>query len=156
MKNKNCKGFTLIELITVIIIIGTLAAILVPTMYNYVKKARIKAAIADTKIIKTAVENALVDHLMNGDGYTDAAFNKVLYYDQESGKGFKDRNYEIVGAFTNVSWVIYRNNAKRTSKEDTSQDIDRVIASALENSFTEKWDTGKQVNPMKYNTKTQN
>lgn len=34
------KGFTLIELIVVIAIIGVLAAILVPTMLGYVKKAK--------------------------------------------------------------------------------------------------------------------
>lgn len=39
--NKNKKGFTLTELIIVIVIIGILAGVLIPSLTGYVKKARI-------------------------------------------------------------------------------------------------------------------
>ena len=35
----NKKGFTLVELVVVIAIIGVLAAILVPTMMSYIRKS---------------------------------------------------------------------------------------------------------------------
>ena len=40
MNKKKQKGFTLIELIVVIAIIGVLAAILVPSMIGYIKKSK--------------------------------------------------------------------------------------------------------------------
>ena len=58
--NKIRKGFTLIEMIVVIAIIGILATILVPSIMSYVRKARIGAAIADAKTIKSSVESSLI------------------------------------------------------------------------------------------------
>lgn len=43
-KKKKVKGFTLVELIVVIAIIGVLAIVLIPNMLNYVKKARLTTA----------------------------------------------------------------------------------------------------------------
>ncbi|EPF5719533.1 pilin [Vibrio cholerae] len=56
-KNKLQKGFTLIELMIVVAVIGVLAAIAVPQYQNYVKKSALGTALASASAYKTIAED---------------------------------------------------------------------------------------------------
>ena len=74
MKKTN-KGFTLVELIIVIAVIGVLAAILIPVFSNVIEKANIKSAFSDAR-------NALsvfVAEKTNGEGGAVVGDNTVFY-----------------------------------------------------------------------------
>jgi len=57
------KGFTLIELMIVVAIIGILAAVAIPQYQNYVVKTQVARVMSETGALKTAIETCLLDGL---------------------------------------------------------------------------------------------
>ncbi|WP_444893048.1 pilin [Microbulbifer sp. TRSA001] len=62
---KKQQGFTLIELMIVVAIIGILAAVAIPQYQNYVAKSQVSRVMTETASLKTAVETCLLDGRTN-------------------------------------------------------------------------------------------
>lgn len=92
MKRKS--GFTLVELLVVVAIISILAAIVVPNVAQYIRKARATKAIAEIKGIELALEKMLMDadkstfrHLfLSNVCYTSPQYTDAFYILLREGK----------------------------------------------------------------------
>lgn len=61
MKNFNKKGFTLVEIVVVIAIIGVLAAILVPILVGYTLRSQVVSANSTANNVKKVINNFLTE-----------------------------------------------------------------------------------------------
>jgi prepilin-type N-terminal cleavage/methylation domain-containing protein len=73
------KGFTLIELIVVVAIIGVLSAILVPAIMGYIDKSKKKSTVANAKTLYTAIMNTL----LTSDTIYESFYTKKFKKNQE-------------------------------------------------------------------------
>src|SRR5690625_1388722 len=61
------KGFTLIELMIVVAIIGILAAVAIPQYQNYIGSSQVSRVMGETGAIRTAVENCMMNGVDEGE-----------------------------------------------------------------------------------------
>ena len=133
MKNSNKKGFTLVELIIVIAVIGVLAAILIPVFANVIEKANKKSAYSDAK-------NALEIYIADSTDYTggmcigEGSIFKIrkankdwyyTYYDNglHEGSGADDSNPLISLLIPDGSVKVMAEDSYYIDEQDTETQI---------------------------------
>jgi len=106
MKNLNQRGFTLIELVIIMVILGVLAAVAVPRLGNTINSSEISSEEAILGSLRSAVEVFAVDQVvsnstksypMNPFDALDSKskndlFNKGWGYDDMNSKVYHQRN----------------------------------------------------------------
>ena len=132
MKHTNKKGFTIVELVIVIAVIAILAAVLIPTFTNLIKKAKISSDTQLAKNLNTALTSeevlgnipttfAEVIDILRDNGYIvanlnptqegnfyawDEVTNQILYIDEEFNVIYHSKDLDESSKTANPKWHI--------------------------------------------------
>lgn len=121
---KNNKGFTLVELIVVIVILAILAAILIPALLGYIDKAKNQKSVSKMHDIQVATTSALVEYY-------------GIHKDQVSDK-FNLKTYKVNGnnedAYNITNWTFARLQTQASSGNACSDAVAKAMLNYLESS----------------------
>jgi general secretion pathway protein G len=78
LNTKFHQGFTLVEMMITVAIIGILAAIAVPAYSNYVERARVSAAISDIATMSVQIEQYFVENRVYPNTLADVKLDNKL------------------------------------------------------------------------------
>lgn len=142
MKKHNKKGFTLVELLVVIVIIGILAAVIIPNVANNIEKANKSAAEQEAKTKYNEVLSAL--NLENGDKAPENFFyfgdKYVVYLKNGSLQAAKTKKIDEVMPITFAAEDV------ATAFEVTLQEGDFVVKLVVKSDGTNEYKFAKYNN----------
>lgn len=150
-KKKNKKGFSLVELIIVMMIMAILAAVLVPSLTSYIRKTKESMAVVEAHDILVGAQASLTQQYAMGGLSSDS--KKYQYFDTEQGKWVTIK----CGTITNfMLFAAYYNDTYKSSLGGNAKDF--AVAKTLLQYVNASGDKiqitpNSQYNPMGVNCK---
>jgi len=117
--NHGQKGFTLIELMIVVAIIGILAAVAIPQYQNYIAQSQVSRVMGEVGALRTSVENCLMNGVAEGDcnfGWTDSNLLGETYLQGDADGGLA---VDFVGSGEVTMTAVFAGNASSAIDGDS-------------------------------------
>ena len=111
---KNNKGFSLVELIVVVLIIAIIAVALAPQVVKYVQKSRDNVELNNEATIKSAVQSAVAE-----------------YESQIAATDLKNCSFYINGANSEIKSMTENTNVKPANGDSNAKSLETIIQENL-------------------------